>query len=94
VPRPAPRARTIANSAVYEASSANKWTNQPTGITGVANTALAAINVNGTKLVYTVTNSAVYEASSANKWTNQPTGITASIVAGMDVGGIKNLYTL
>jgi hypothetical protein len=86
-------------SQIYEAASDRGWGNLPvSGASGnVTGSAVAAMSLGSTKLVYTVNNGAVYEASSANGWQNGFTGISGvsgSALAVMNVNGTKFIYTV
>jgi hypothetical protein len=81
-----------ANRQVYEASSGNAWRDLP--MTGVTGSAVAAIEMGGTKFVYTVNNGQLYEASSANGWQDLPTGVAGTDVAAIAVGTTKFIYTI
>ncbi|WP_040391526.1 hypothetical protein, partial [Catelliglobosispora koreensis] len=89
---------TIINGKVYEASSANGWTNLWTGVQGVSSGALAATNIGSEKVFYTTVNGVVYEASSNRGWNNLRVSgasgdVRASTVAAIEVNGVKYVYT-
>ncbi|MFG1803775.1 hypothetical protein ACGFI4_26895, partial [Micromonospora carbonacea] len=77
-----------------KASSANGWRNLWTGISGVSSDALAAINFNGVKIIYTVAGGMVHEAASNAGWRNLNSGVRGTAVSATSISGVKVLYTV
>lgn len=84
---------------VYEAASNNAWRALPvSGSAGaVTGTAMAAITLDSTKILYTLNGGRVYEAASNAGWQNLWTGIhgaQGTALAALNLGGVKLIYTV
>jgi hypothetical protein len=84
---------------VWEAASNNGWRALAVGDSAgpVTASAVAAIDVAGTKVLYTVRDGNVYEAASNNGWRNLWTGIggaSGTTVAALNLNSVKHIYTV
>ncbi|MEV4413108.1 M23 family metallopeptidase [Catellatospora sp. NPDC049609] len=102
-PVSAPRNVTSANCngglQVFEAASNNGW--RALGVGGgngpVTGTATAAIEVGGTKILYTIKGGQVHEAASSTGWLNLWTGIQGAqgaALAALNLDNVKYIYTV
>ncbi|MEV4413778.1 hypothetical protein [Catellatospora sp. NPDC049609] len=83
----------VNGGAVYEAASNAGWASMWTGIAGVSDAGIAAVDNNGEKLIYTSAGGYVHEASSHMGWRNLSTGVPGSRVSAMAMSGVKYLYS-